>query len=179
METVIDEAAAAPDFAEPLEAWRVWRVVTVEGELSLASVVKRTIWPAGEPLVAQCLAARGFLDWARRRPPHPAPGERCACGVYAAPLDRSREYLRDSLPEALARVVGRVSLWGTVVECERGYRASHAYPLSIYVPFSGDGATVARVAEGLGRYGVPVEVLPVTRAGAPALHDAIRRRHRP
>jgi hypothetical protein len=33
----------------------------------------------------------------------------------------------------LGRVAGRVRLWGTVVECERGWRASHAYPSRLLV----------------------------------------------
>ena len=32
------------------------------------------------------------------------------------------------------RVLGRVSLWGDVVECAWGWRASFAYPAQIYVP---------------------------------------------
>jgi N-formylglutamate amidohydrolase len=30
--------------------------------------------------------------------------------------------------------MGTVSLWGTVIEGELGYRASHAYPHRLYVP---------------------------------------------
>jgi hypothetical protein len=160
---------AAPDFFEPLEAWRAWRVIERDGELALASVVKRTVWSAGEPLVADCLKARPFHAWVRRRPPHPAPAERCECGVYASALDRACEYLRDSLPSALARVLGRVALWGSVVECERGFRASHAYPLELYVP--ADASTDRQtspddIAQGLRRYGVPVQVLPAGRRSA-------------
>jgi hypothetical protein len=62
-------------------------------------------------------------------------------------------------------VLGRVSLWGKVVECKRGWRGERAYPASIYVPrLSAEGRLLlARspgpeaVALALGSYGVPVE----------------------
>jgi hypothetical protein len=86
------EPFEVPDFVEPLQAWRVWRVA----------------------------------------------------------------------PPAVARVLGLVSLWGTVVECERGYRASHAYPLHLYVPI--DAAWQKKhcwdeLVSGLESYDVPVEPL--------------------
>jgi hypothetical protein len=49
-----------------------------------------------------------------------------------------------------------------VIECERGFRASHAYPRQIYVPVDvGDfgQADWEDVSLGLCRYGVPVELL--------------------
>jgi hypothetical protein len=65
--------------------------------------------------------------------------------------------------DAVYRVIGRVSLWGSVVECARGWRASHAYPERIYVPTrSLDRSwTLAAgdVALALTDYGVPVELL--------------------
>ncbi len=156
-----DALEAAPDFIEPLEAWRVWRVVAYKGELVLASAVKRTIWPAGEPLVAECLAAKPLLrDWLLRRPPHQAPCASCQCGIYATQWERVGKYLRDLLPEARARVLGRVALWGTVIESERGFRASHAYPLALYVPVDGaDRSPLGpdELARALARYRVPVE----------------------
>src|SRR5919204_5328873 len=41
------EVNEAPDFAEPLEAWRVWKVVRRDGVHSLGSVIQRTVWPGG------------------------------------------------------------------------------------------------------------------------------------
>jgi hypothetical protein len=162
-EVLGDALAAAPDFIEPLEAWRVWRVVAYKGELVLASAVKRTIWPADEPLVAECLAAKPLLrDWLLRRPPHEAPCESCQCGIYATQWGQVGKYLRDLLPEARARVLGRVALWGTVIESERGFRASHAYPLALYVPVDGAERSPLgpdELARALERYRVPVEPL--------------------
>lgn len=165
-------AAAAPDYFEPFEAWRVWRVLRDGDELALASVVKRTLWPACEPLAAECLKALPFVDWLLRRRPHDAPEECCECGIYAASLDAVRRYLSDSLPDARTRVIGRVALWGSVVECELGYRATYAYPLSLCVPLPVRGRareTTEEVAAGLERYGVPVHILPRDRITAPAL----------
>lgn len=160
---------SAPDFAEALEAWRVWRVIERGGELRLASVVRRTVWPVGEPLVAECLhfsPLRALL-----RHPHESPDRWCECGIYAAKLARAATYLDDSLPEAYARVLGRVALWGSVVECEKGFRASHAYPIELYVAndagprraFSAD-----EIAGRLEAYGVPVERAPCRRRDLPA-----------
>jgi hypothetical protein len=67
-------------------------------------------------------------------------------------------------------VLGLVSLWGTVVECERGYRASHGYPRRIFVPAdAGEPWRIGwdEVALGLCRYGVAVEPLAARAADAP------------
>jgi len=64
--------------------------------------------------------------------------------------------------EAIQYAVGRVSLWGLVIECERGWRASCAYPAALYVPTRSVAPrprlTPREVAEGLAGYGVPVTV---------------------
>jgi hypothetical protein len=134
------------------------------GEIELAGVVKSVVWPAGKPLVAECLRPR--LISALRPREHPVPTFRCECGIYATDLREASQYLKDSVPFDLGRVVGRVALWGTVVECERGLRASHAYPAALYVPIaSGEGALklAVDVATALERYGVPIELLPPGR----------------
>src|SRR5262249_61225355 len=72
--------------------------------------------------------------------------------------------------------LGRVALWGTVIECQRGFRASYAYPVRIYVPAdAGDPwhITWEEVAFGLARYGVPVEPL-AARASEATDHLAER-----
>lgn len=174
-------AIKAPDFAEPLQGWRAWRVVGGEGGLRLGSVIKRTLWPIGVPLIAECLREPELFDWLwkRRRACGGAPDEECDCGIYAAGLEQIHPYLSEAIKPtagAVARVLGRVSLWGTVVECERGLRASHAYPRHLYVP--ADAALRGRgdlegLMAGLERYGVPIELLPASCAGAV---DAIEQR---
>jgi hypothetical protein len=152
----------APDFAEPFDSWRVWTVVRRDGEYSLRSVVQRTVWPAGTALEAECLRCRNVLFWLRRKRRHEAPDAGCECGIYGAGLDRVGQYVAEGAFHGVARVLGRVALWGTVVECERGFRASHAYPTRIYVPAdAGDPWRTSweEVAVGLCRYGVPIELL--------------------
>jgi hypothetical protein len=152
----------APDFVEPFEAWRVWKVVRHDGEYSLGSVVQRTLWPAGEALAAECLGRRRLFPWPRAKCGHDAPEARCECGIYAAALERIAQYVAEAPCRGVARVLGRVALWGTVIECERGFRASHAYPTRIYVPAdAGDPWRIGwqEVALGLCRYRVPIEPL--------------------
>lgn len=165
------EILGAPDFVEPFEAWRVWRVIVDRDGCTLGSVIKSTRWPCGDAFVADCLRTGQFSRWLERRRgrPHVAPETSCECGIYAATLRECGQYLADSpLEPASARVVGLVSLWGTVVECERGFRASHAYPLRIYVPADPSPANPSweQLVTGLEVYGVPVEVLPTRRAEA-------------
>jgi len=157
-------ALEAPDFAEPIEAWRAWRVVMSEDGLRLGSVVKATVWPAREALVAACLRPRAFRWFNRRHLAAEAPGADCDCGIYAAWLEDAGSYLRDAADAlSVGRVIGRVSLWGTVVECERGFRASHAYPSVVYVLRDSVSRrkqyTAAGIADELRSYDVPVELV--------------------
>jgi len=125
--------SAAPDYAEPLIGWRVWCVVETAGGLRLASVIQDETWPAGEELVARCHAHRDPSNTLLLGAAHDAPGLECACGVHAAREPASvLSYLRGrDEPGTIGRVLGRVLLWGRVVEHEGGWRASHAYPLDL------------------------------------------------
>lgn len=169
-------ASKAPDVAGTIEAWRIWRIVSKADGYLLCSALKPTIWPRDAALTAECLHPEPAFRWLRHRERHGAPHASCECGIYGAGLGQIGLYLTPAPAEpALARVLGRVSLWGTVIECERGFRASHAYPLCIYVPSDacgqgGDGCE--ELAEGLEAYGVPVELLQTRAASAP---DALAR----
>jgi hypothetical protein len=157
------EPHEAPDFAEPLVAWRVWRVVATSDGYRLGSVVKTALWAPGEPLTAECLREPTLAALLRRKPTaHPAPDGECQCGIYAGRLSAIREYMAPAATEAVAHVVGRVMLWGTVIECERGFRASRAYPAHLYVPVGGVAASghgYRALTSGLEAYGVPVDAL--------------------
>lgn len=144
----------APDYVEPLEAWRVWRVVAADGAFLLGSVTKPTLWPVGETFAAECLHVRIWLPW---RKSHTAPQERCECGIYATTLERAIVYASARLPrDTVGWAIGRVALWGTVVQCERGYRASCAYPIEIYLPCDPAKVDAHLVAAELAPYRVPV-----------------------
>jgi hypothetical protein len=162
----------APDAVVPSVGWRVWDVVELDGELRLCSLSFWTIWLPHRETTAVCRRAlvdlhrSGFVD-------HPAPHPRCTCGIYATltagqVLAYARPFPRRA--DAVHRVVGRVRLWGDVVECEGGWRGEHAYPSALFVPtgrahgwrrgrIQAPALPVEHVAIGLADYGVPVEIL--------------------
>lgn len=177
--------SAAPDYFQPALGWRTWLVVEHDGALHLRSVVFAISWPSRQELVAGCeRSPRQLLShlWRRRRV-HEAPSVNCECGIYAAKtMEHAARYLSghdDFSQRVRHRVIGRVQLWGSVVETEFGWRASHAYPASLYVPaHCGNGRRIdaERIALGLTRYGVPVEIVSESECRrslsyAPSLED--------
>jgi hypothetical protein len=100
---------------------------------------------------------------------HAAPQAECQCGLYAASsIKAAADFARGRLNDAIGAVIGQVFLWGSVVECECGWRASHAYPARLYVPLGrqrrfsfrfGAGLHAERLALALRAYGVPVELV--------------------
>jgi hypothetical protein len=105
----------APEYAEPIVAWRTWRLfVGADGlEPRLVPVVGGSRpWPAGRAARARC--GRG------RR--HEVPGLLCTCGLYAASSPDPLRHTRDPA------VVGTVALWGRVAEHRTGFRAEFGYP---------------------------------------------------
>jgi hypothetical protein len=167
----------APDFAEPILGWRLWLVAETDGSLRLESVIYDEAWPIRRPLVAECLRGRRseVAHQVHGGVPHPAPVASCHCGIYAASqLELLAPYLDGRYPgQAVAgRVFGVVSLWGSVLACEHGWRASLAYPALLYVPagWSRSFDRPDEVADALTSYGVPVRLL---EAGSAA--SALRR----
>jgi hypothetical protein len=118
-------------------------------------------------------------------PTHVAPDESCRCGIYAAATatEAAASVTVPARPreEIVHHVIGRVSLWGTVVECERGWRAERAYPSSLAVPAPLPQAPkrhtlrrrrqwsrfrpAAEIAAALCEYGVPVELVACETLG--------------
>ena len=127
---------SAPEYAGALIGWRVWCVVHDGGELRLGSVIQDDVWPAGAAFVARCRAHEPPANRLLLREPeaHVAPADGCTCGIYAAREPAAAwTYLRGrDEPHTVARVIGRVMLWGRVVEHEDGWRAERAYPLDVY-----------------------------------------------
>jgi hypothetical protein len=107
----------APDFAEPLVAYRAWRLAA---DGSLLSVHWISSWPWQQRMSAGCR----FMHSRR----HESPAADCTCGIYALrePLT-AVSYARTHL----AAVVGSVHLWGDVVPADRGFRAQYAYPKTL------------------------------------------------
>jgi hypothetical protein len=117
-------------------------------------------------------------------PAHAAPDEGCRCGIYAA-ATATQAAASLTVParpreEIIHHVIGRVSLWGTVVACERGWRAECAYPASLAVPAllpqtpkrrilhrrrRSRGRPAAEIASALRAYGVPVELVACETVG--------------
>jgi hypothetical protein len=165
--------SAAPDYIEPIVGWRTWLVVR-EGEgFRLRSVVYDTLWIPRNELVASCLHRAFSFPW-RRRAGHVAPARGCGCGIYAArEAEEAACYLEGrgwEDPLGVRRVIGTVSLWGRVVECARGWRASHAYPKTIYVParrgpYRLRAEQTQEVALALTDYEVTVELLDADSRG--------------
>jgi hypothetical protein len=161
----------APDYLEPVEGWRVWRVGSRDGAIVLQSVFVDAVWEPGRPLEARCEHRRRSLlrPWRVQSNEHPAPEEDCSCGIYAASTRAAaRRYLGVPSPVGTGmRVIGRVSLWGDVVESESGWRASSGYPSQLFVPIPMEHArrslrrrqVVDEVALALEHYGVPVELV--------------------
>jgi hypothetical protein len=159
-----------PDYVEPVVGWRTWAIARTPQGVRLRSVIFGTVWQPRLELVAQCLSRprRFFLRPWRRRPVHAGPYRDCGCGIYAASrLDRAGIYLEDrrSTPAwtTLNRVIGLVALWGDVIECDVGWRASRAYPVRVYVPsYAGRHGDASSVRRDLLVYGVPVEEVSCT-----------------
>jgi hypothetical protein len=159
---------AAPDFIAPVVGWRTWLVVERDEGLRLQSVLFDTLWSPRRELDARCRCRpqRQLLRPWRRLPGHDAPHLECGCGIYAAEqLESAAAYLDDydRLHWRIRhRVIGRVALWGKVVACTRGWRASRAYPTRLFVPtgrVSRKTVDADAIALSLAEYGVPVEIL--------------------
>ncbi|MFL5791303.1 MAG: hypothetical protein ACJ76A_07325 [Actinomycetota bacterium] len=126
---------------EEVDAWRAWSVVERGGVFVLSSLTRAEVWEPGRPFVATCTRAR-----------HEVPGARCSCGVYAA-ADANE---LAGLGRIAGAAVGRVSLWGRLVEHSRGYRAAAAYPTRIRL------VCVACLSEGRGE---PAAVMDCEASG--------------
>jgi hypothetical protein len=132
-----------PDYTTVLTGWRAWRTAVHRNQWRLAALGQGIVWPPKRKLAARCKDESAS--------PHPAPCWECSCGVWAfKDLDR----LLLAVESYDVSVLGKVSLWGRIIETENGYRAEYAYPSELWL--------VNSRLEDLGRiYGVPVRVKAV------------------
>lgn len=113
LETEVAPARAI--LTDPVEGWRAWALA---GSRDLAEIRLLPIgrsgrpWPAREPASATC-GRRGHA-----RVPDPG----CTCGLHATNTLDALRHARDPA------VIGRVALWGRVIEHERGFRGELGYP---------------------------------------------------
>ncbi len=118
---------------EYLTAWRTWRVWMSQDVPSLYSVSSPEAWTPCEAMQARC----GYLEM---NPPACAcdscPGDDTHCGIHAYNQQGFRSNLVGGtrprlVQQHLTDIIGRVALWGTVIEHEEGFRGQYAYPLSL------------------------------------------------
>ena len=171
----------APDYIEPVVGWRSWLVVREGGDFRLRSVLYDAVWLPRKELIARCLHRRLSIPW-HKSARHRAPARECACGIYAASdPEEAVSYLQGRAwadGPSVHRVVGTVALWGHVVECKRGWRASYAYPKAIYVPPTREPFWLSveqldEVALTLVDYDVPVKLLDRDASDPEALVETL------
>lgn len=117
-----------------IEGWRCWWVIVGNEGLLLRSMVMPTFWSPWQPLECPHMKSENHVE---------------PCGIYAwKDSSAALYYARDAtqwlyagyvdLPVIRRIAIGRVALWGDVVEHERGYRAEFAKPISIWSVINDD-----------------------------------------
>lgn len=132
-------------YLEPIRGWRVWKVANG----CLYSTVFGTLWPERARLEARC-GLGGRSSPGGLRGVHDAPSLGCDCGIYALKSRTDALFLARQITTNALVAVGQVSLWGRVVETERGYRAQYAYIYDLTLL----GGTDAQAGEIRNRYAV-------------------------
>lgn len=115
-----DSCVTVPDSAEAIVGWRTWQIAGAH-----LKGYGDTYWPTGDKLTAEHSYdsyAYAYSFGSNTFKQCKAPAQGCDCGIYA---------LKDFCGVGL--VFGQVSLWGRVIEGERGYRAQYAYPKRLWV----------------------------------------------
>ena len=119
------EPLARSTHGHPIQAWRGWNLSDgADGPLLHPVGSGVDLWRPRVPVEARCAAAP--LTSLGIGHPHEAPEISCTCGIHGARSLDDLERPRPAWPPP--PVIGTVSLWGTVVEHERGWRARFAYP---------------------------------------------------
>jgi hypothetical protein len=111
---------------EPVLGWRAWRLARTDDGLRIVPTTPRSAWEPRVAIHATCTGAhtREYMVYnpelaASHRSPEPG----CTCGIHAI-----KDPARLARSGRSAAVVGRVAMWGRVIEHTKGYRAEFAYP---------------------------------------------------
>ena len=95
-------------------------------------------------MVASCPYGCQLLD---------VPGEGCTCGI-AALRNPEAELMHLGRPDDIVYAIGEVALWGRIIEGSRGFRASRAYPLRVFLHYA-EPDLAPRIHEA---YGIPTQL---------------------
>lgn len=159
-----------PDVIGYVVGWRAWDVARQpdsDGKVMLQSVTHSYTWVPFEKARAECSVCTSTDTRARDC----IPGDACSCGFYAA---KSLEHLRTMSyhtynsedDDGPVTIVGRLAMWGKVIEGSQGWKAEYAYPEMLFVPFEVAKSLAQPVSN---TYGVPVTLLnlldPAARPG--------------
>ncbi len=114
----VDPAAPVVEQTDVVIGYRAWRIkYRAHGQPFLSSIFREGIWPYG-----QAMQSRFSLD----APPY--------AGIHAfKSIEDVHAYIRYPGMASLRFVIGEVSLWGDVIEHERGWVAQYAYPRQLSV----------------------------------------------
>lgn len=142
-----------PDKLGEVIGWRAWHIADTSEGMRLASTgyggkYSRQVWIPGE--VNDAICPKG----------HRAADPQCGCGFYAARtrdhlLSLNRYHLYGHGAKATVAVIGQVAMDGQVNVCTLGWRAEHAWPLNIHVPYE-YWRLVEPLSEAYGAWGVEV-----------------------
>lgn len=141
-----EDALPSDTIVMPVVAYRMW-YVPLQPILQLWSICGAK-WKPCEKLVAECrnhmscVCSDDFWTTTKREPEDPFTYS-CAAGIYAwKTFDQSFEMYMDAMermdgliaeePLTNRYAIGKVYLWGRVIECEKGFRAQYAYPATIF-----------------------------------------------
>ena len=154
-----------PDVAGYAVGWRIWTSEKPPLPACLSSL-RGTRWPHRTPLIAGCRTKDVLpsFDPQYRTRLHDTPDESCTCGIYAVRteeqlvsehvgLTTSALIMRQMASEfPVNHIIGKVALWGKVIEYTDEFRAEYAYTLELWA-FETPQAVVSDLHLG---YGVPV-----------------------
>ena len=121
-------AKPMPDYIQCLTGWRAWQV----GKERLQALGTFSIWHPKIAVPAVCAPSLSFPRSDDGAKDHVAPHKDCTCGYWSF---KSQELLTGALESYIGSVVviGTVSIWGKVIECENGFRSEYAYPKELWL----------------------------------------------